>query len=158
MSAKTTAKIIGDAMVINLQTATNKSVWRCSMDQLNHAVFAIKSKNKTHNLFLKVSDKEEEVASFDNKEDAEKALDVVTKALLSPIVVKSESPKKTSWFKRFFYLLLLILLVYFSLKIINGVKYTNALVKNKGAVQQNHVAPNDLPKGVPMTADEMFGS
>ncbi len=164
MVQKTTAKVIDSGLVINFQTTNPKSIWRCSMDKLNFAVFSIKEKNKKQTMFLTIDGKEEKVAVFDNKEDAEQAIEAVTKAMMT----STRATKKTSWLKRILAILIILFFIYivfFKILpaiIITSVNNKTADAKNSSLVTKQQSASKTIEKkiktGVPISADELFGN
>ena len=156
MSGKTTVKIMGDSLVMDFGSADPKAIWRCNMDSLSQAGFALKSKNKKYVLVLKTPDNEEEIAAFPDQEEAETALTVITGVFMSYRPSTAKKPfYKRAWFYIFIFLLLMVV-------------FFNTATPRQKQVQYN-VSPDGSPvivgqdnrpvkQGVPTSADDLFGN
>ena len=155
MSGKTTAKIMGDALVMDFGSADPKAVWRCSMDSLSQAGFAVKSKNKKYALVLKTPDREEDIATFSSQDEAETALTVITGVFLSYRPLTAKKPfYKRAWFYIFLFLLVMVLLFNIAnpgRRLPEGLQ--NAGMNSNTARQQQE----KVKSGVPVSADDLFG-
>lgn len=156
MSGKTTAKVMGDALVMDFASADPKAVWRCSMDSLSQAGFAVKSKNKKFILVLKTPDKEEDIAAFPDQDEAETALTVITGVFLSYQPATAKKPfYKRAWFYIFLFLLLMVLFF--------GIATPNTQQQVQYNVEQGGTPPiigkdnRPVKQGVPTSADDLFG-
>lgn len=175
MSGKTTAKIIGDALVVEFGAAEEISTWRHGMDTLSNANFTVKVKNKKHVLILSTENKEEEIARFAEADTAANALKNITKALLS---YRPVDPKlvhhvgKPFYKKAWFYLFIILVAIFFLVKA-SGNQYelykqnqasTNAFQKmtqqmqRKAGITPKSTQKKPLKKGVPTSAEDMFGN
>jgi len=155
MSGKTTVKVMGDALVMDLGSAEPKAVWRCSLDSLSQAGFALKSKNKQHVLILKTPDHEEDIAGFPDLAEAEKALSTITSAFLS---YRPTTAKKPFYKRAWFYILLFLLVLVLFFNIANPRSQRPGGMGNIG--MNNNVVKKQEEKiksGVPTSADDLFG-
>lgn len=148
MSGKTTAKIMGDTLVMDFGSADPKTIWRCNMDSLSHAGFALKSKNKKHVLVLKTPEKEEDIAAFSDQEAAEASLTVLTGVFMSYRPSTAKKPfYKRAWFYIFIFLLLMV--VFF-----NTAKPRQQPQGSGGMIEKQ---AEKIKSGVPASADDLFG-
>ena len=152
MSGKTTAKIMGDALVMDFGSAEPKAVWRCNMDSLSQAGFALKSKSKKHVLILKTPDHEEDIAGFSDLAEAEKALATVTGVFLSYRPATGKKPfYRRAWFYILLFLLTLVILFNIATPQQQG---TRDRGMNGNMVKQQQ---EKIKSGVPASADDLFG-
>ncbi|TVQ82279.1 MAG: hypothetical protein EA357_09985 [Micavibrio sp.] len=158
-TARTTARVIGDALVLDLGTADTRSVWRCSMEKLAHAGFGVKVKNKKHFLVITTSEKEEEIAAFSAKEEAEKALGIITDAFMAHR--SSKDPRAPFYKRAWFYILLFLILmfIFFSLgKPPRDPSAQSAADAPRGSTTQPRQQQAPVRPGVPIPADQLFGN
>jgi len=152
MSGKTTAKVMGDALVMDFASAEPKAVWRCSMDSLSQAGFAVKSKNKKHVLVLKTPDHEEDIAGFADLAEAEKALTTITGVFLSYRPANGKKPfYKRVWF--YILLFLVVLTVFFNIATPEQRRQSNTGMNGNIAQKQQE----KIKQGVPTSAEDLFG-
>ncbi len=160
-TAKTTARVIGDALVLDLGTADTRSVWRCSMEKLAHAGFGVKVKNKKHLLVITTSEKEEEIAAFSAKEEAEKALGIITDAFMAHR--SSKDPRAPFYKRAWFYILLFLILMFvffsFGKPPRDAEIQTRADAPRGSVTQPRQQGGQQMPvrPGVPVPADQIFG-
>jgi hypothetical protein len=156
MSGKTTAKVMGDALVMDFGSAEPKAIWRCSMDSLSQAGFALKGKNKKYVLVLKTPEKEEEIAIFPDQDEAETALTVITGVFLSYQPLSAKKPfYKRAWFYIFLFLMFMVLFYGISTPTTQQqIQYNMDPGSTPPIVGQDN---QPIKQGVPTSADDLFG-
>lgn len=156
MSGKTTAKIMGDVLVMDFGSADPRAVWRCNMDSLSQAGFALKAKNKKHVLVMKTPEHEEDIAVFADPEEAEKSLTVITGVFLSYRPATAKKPfYKRAWFYIFLFLLLMVLFFGIATPKKQDVLQYNTSQGNTPPIVGKDNRP--LKQGVPTSAEDLFG-
>ena len=167
MSAKTTAKIVGDALIMDLASADTPSIWRREMSGLAQAGFSVQTKGKKHVLTLTTGDQNEEVASFTDADEAAAALKTITKAFLSyaPVAAHVVHQVGKPFYRKPWFYVLLVLLLGFIVTKNNAAKRGQwntptasqkqfMMTGNKTSTKPKRGA---IDKGVPVSAEDMFG-
>lgn len=146
--------IAGNALVASFLTAEAPRVWRTDLGQLLTAALEVQTNQGKYTLVMKRSDAPaEEIATFSTKEEAVKAMQLITDALLEGNDVSAH--KKCGWPKK----LLKILM-----KVIAGLcvfivllNIIMVLSHKSGSRPDNYTKAPAVQTGVPAPADEILG-
>lgn len=143
--------IANNALVVSFLTAEAPRVWRTDMGQLLNAALEVQDSQGKHTLVMKRSGAPvEEIGTFFLKEDAIKALQLITDALLMGKGNSTSSGAASVWLKKSLKILLKIVGVLIALFIVLNIV---------GAIIFRHGPPVDsnYAKGVPAPADQILG-
>ena len=150
--------IAGNALVVSFLAADAPRVWRTDMGQLLNAALEVQNNQGKYTLVMKRNGApDEEIGTFNSKEDAVKALQMITNALLDG---KSCSPqKKCGWFKKMLKILWGIVSTLCVLFVLFGIfmHLANRHVPASSIESSSTKAPTSAPSGVPTPADEILG-
>lgn len=146
--------IAGNALVVSFLTASPPRMWRTDMAQLLTAALEVQDNQGKHTLVMKRSGAAvEEIGTFAIKEDAVKALQLITEALLSG---KDASSSATAgWFKKSLKILLKVIgglfVLFITLNILGFILF------GRHHTEGNFTKIPTAQTGVPAPADEILG-
>ena len=149
--------IAGGALVVSFLAADAPRVWRTDIGQLLNAALEVQSNQGKYTLVMKRSSAPvEEIGTFTSKEDAVKALQMITDALLEGKSCSTQ--KKCGWFKKLLKILWRVISTLCVLFVLFGI-FMNLANKHMPAssIEGNSTkAPATAPSGVPTPADEIL--
>lgn len=76
------AKVVGGALIVSFLGAEHPKVWRAEMGGLSTATFELLEKGKDFSVVMRRDGTEEKIVTFDDKDSALYALQVMTAAML----------------------------------------------------------------------------
>jgi hypothetical protein len=150
--------IADNALVASFLTADAPRVWRTDLTQLLTAALEVQNTQGKYLLVMKRSNAPvEEIATFSAKEDAIKALQLITDALLNG---KGTSAKtKFCGFKKFLKMLLGTIITLFVLSVVlSFISFTlHKHPATEGSANSTQAPAAQVTTGVPTPADEILG-
>lgn len=163
MSAKTAAidaRVIDQALVASFMNAEPPKVWRADMAKLTTATLELRSDAGRFRLVMISQSGEEEVASFNSKDDGTAALQAVMHAMLAPATTAATAapaaaaPKKGGFFRSLFRLIMWLFVIFVAFVILFGLTRGSQLgqVGDMMSRGDNRV----IQEGAPAPADEFF--
>lgn len=178
-SVKPTARVVGKDIIISLPDAMKPSVWKTNLEEVKSASFEVEQENALYVLVMKDKagqEKREVINSYEKRDAAVNALNIISKALLSaPTVyastqgIASVEEKPLGFFKSFIIFLALFFIFYFIAGMFvnkssdEDMTPAQEVQLGKKNEQQDRNQPektrrsSPVKEGVPLSADELLG-
>lgn len=176
---KPTARVVGRDLVVSLPNAIKPCVWKTDLEEIKSALFEVDLENAAYQLVMKDGQgKKEVINTYEEKEDAVDALNIISKALLysnSKRVNEAydNEDKPLGFFKSFIIFLAFFFIIMFIAGLFVPDSKGGDVVTSTSSQevqlekieentpektkQQKDNSMKDKPEGVPLSADDLLG-
>lgn len=157
--AQIDARVVDQALIASFMNAEPPKVWRADMAKLTTATLELRSEEGRFRLVMISASGEEEVASFNSRDEGTAALQAVMQAMVAPVgaaaVAAAPVPPKSGFFAKLLKFFLWLVAIVVTLVIVSGLLFSKRMMQVVSVVDN---APSAVVReGAPTSADDFFG-